>query len=49
MGAGEQWVVMDDARFTCLSCLHTLVRNTADAQPLYEDVLRFYASMSMVR
>ena len=39
---------MDDSRFTCLQCLHTLVRNTPDAQPLYDDVLRFYASMSMV-
>ena len=47
--AGEDWVKMDDSRFTCLQCLHTLVRNTPDAQPLYDDVLRFYASMSMVR
>jgi hypothetical protein len=39
---------MDDSRFTCLQCLHTLVRNTPDAQPLYDDVLHFYASMSMV-
>ena len=40
---------MDDSRYTCLQCLHTLVRNTPDAQPLYDDVLHFYASMSMVR
>ena len=39
---------MDDSRYTCLQCLHTLVRNTPDAQPLYDDVLHFYASMSMV-
>ncbi len=47
--AGEDWVKMDDSRYTCLQCLHTLVRNTPDAQPLYDDVLHFYASMSMVR
>ena len=49
LAAGEEWVKMDDSRYTCLQCLHTLVRNTPDAQPLFDDVLRFYASMSMVR
>ncbi len=38
---------VDGDRATCLDCLSTLVRNTADAQPLYDDVLGLYASFGM--
>lgn len=38
---------IDGDRATCLDCLSTLVRNTADAQPLYDDVLGLYASFGM--
>ena len=31
----------------CLECLHTLVADTADCQPLYDSVLRFYEGMGM--
>lgn len=40
-------MAVDGDRHSCLDCLSTLVRNTADAQPLYDDVLRLYASFGM--
>lgn len=47
MSAGEQWVALDVDRHSCLGCLSTMVRNTADCQPLYDDVLSLYASFDM--
>jgi hypothetical protein len=44
---GEQWVAVDSDRHSCLACLSTMVRNTADCQPLYDDVLSLYASFGM--
>lgn len=44
---GEQWIAIDGDRHTCLECLATMVRNTADCQPLYDDVLSLYASFGM--
>lgn len=35
---GEQWVEELDGRIVCLDCLSTIVRDTADAQPLYNQV-----------
>lgn len=35
---GEEWVTELDGRTVCLDCLSTLVRDTADAQPLYDQV-----------
>ncbi len=37
---GEQWVEELDGRIVCLDCLSTIVRDTADAQPLYNQVTR---------
>lgn len=34
---------LGDGRFLCLECLSSFVPDTAAAQPLYEDVLQFYA------
>lgn len=45
--AGEEWVAVDKDRYSCLGCLATMVRNTADCQPLYDDVLLLYASFGM--
>lgn len=44
---GTAWADLDDGRALCLDCLHTLVADTADCQPLYDDILRFYARMGM--
>ncbi|GAB4818982.1 hypothetical protein N2152v2_006028 [Parachlorella kessleri] len=44
---GEQWVDLDDGRAVCLECLDTLVADTADCQPLWDAVLRFYVDMGM--
>ncbi len=35
---GEVWADLDDGRTVCLDCLHTIVVDTADAQPLYRQV-----------
>ena len=35
---GEEWVTELDGRTVCLDCLSTIVRDTADAQPLYDQV-----------
>ena len=35
---GEQWVTELDGRTVCLDCLATIVRDTPDAQPLYDQV-----------
>jgi hypothetical protein len=40
-------VAVDSDRHSCLACLSTMVRNTADCQPLYDDVLSLYASFGM--
>ncbi|DBA99972.1 TPA: hypothetical protein ACH3X1_013844 [Trebouxia sp. C0004] len=44
---GEQWVEELDGRIVCLDCLSTIVRDTADAQPLYNQILSFYQRMGM--
>ncbi|KAL3138373.1 hypothetical protein ABBQ32_006175 [Trebouxia sp. C0010 RCD-2024] len=44
---GEEWVTELDGRTVCLDCLSTLVRDTADAQPLYDQILRFYHHKGM--
>ena len=46
-GVGQEWVRFGEGQHTCLDCLATIVRNTADAQPLYDDVLALYAHLSM--
>ena len=38
---------LDDGRAVCLECLNTLVADTADCQPLWDQVLRFYVDMGM--
>ena len=43
---GEQWVTQLDGRTVCLDCLTTIVRDTADAQPLYRQVGLHQASTS---
>lgn len=35
---GEEWVGLQDGRLLCLDCLDTLVVDTKDAQPLYDEV-----------
>ena len=35
---GEEWVTELDGRTVCLDCLSSLVRDTPDAQPLYDQV-----------
>lgn len=44
---GQEWVRFGEGQHTCLDCLATIVRNTADAQPLYDDVLALYAHLNM--
>ncbi|KAF8064573.1 DA1 [Scenedesmus sp. PABB004] len=43
----EEWVGLQDGRVLCLECLGTVVIDTKDAQPLYDEVLGFFASMGM--
>lgn len=40
-------VPLGDGRFSCLMCLGLSVHNTADAQPLYRDVLSWYRFRNM--
>lgn len=44
---GEEYVGLQDGRFSCLTCVDSIVVDTADCQPLYEDVLMFYQSLGM--
>ncbi|KAG2497852.1 hypothetical protein HYH03_004119 [Edaphochlamys debaryana] len=39
---GEEWPPLPDGRHLCLHCLGSVVLDTREAQPLYEDVLAFY-------
>lgn len=43
---GSGWVGID-GRHSCLDCLTTMVHDTSAAQPLYDDVMRLYASFGM--
>ncbi|KAG1654605.1 hypothetical protein FOA52_009531 [Chlamydomonas sp. UWO 241] len=42
-----EWVPIGDDRELCLECVSSVVVDTKDAQPLYEDVLAFYRSMGL--
>lgn len=35
---GQEWVTELDGRTVCLDCLSSMVRDTPDAQPLYDQV-----------
>ena len=35
---GQEWVTELDGRTVCLDCLSSIVRDTPDAQPLYDQV-----------
>lgn len=43
----DEWVSLQDGRQLCLECLDTLVVDTKDAQPLYDEVLQFFTFMGM--
>jgi hypothetical protein len=43
--SGPQWVSLSDQRDLCLECVSSIVVDTKDAQPLYEEILVFYRSM----
>eukprot|EP00878_Enallax_costatus_P028415 GHUV01030692.1.p1 GENE.GHUV01030692.1~~GHUV01030692.1.p1 ORF type:complete len:380 (+),score=79.94 GHUV01030692.1:399-1538(+) len=43
----EEWVGLQDGRQLCLQCLDHLIIDTKEAQPLYNDILNYYSSMSM--
>lgn len=45
--AGADWADLGDGRWLCTGCLATLVPDTKECQPLYDEVLEFYASMGM--
>lgn len=42
-----QWVSLSDNRDLCLECVSSIVVDTKDAQPLYDEILAFYRSMGM--
>jgi len=44
---GEEYVALQDGRHSCLTCVDSIVVDTADCQPLYQDVLYFFESLSM--
>ena len=43
----ENWVEVEKDRMLCLECLATVVVDTASAQPLYDNVVRFFATLNM--
>ncbi|KAL4452310.1 hypothetical protein ABPG75_007972 [Micractinium tetrahymenae] len=45
--AGEDWAELEDGRQLCLQCLDTITTDTRDAQPLWQSVLAFYASLGL--
>lgn len=40
-------MALQDGRHSCLTCVDSIVVDTADCQPLYQDVLYFFESLSM--
>ncbi|KAI3432702.1 hypothetical protein D9Q98_004252 [Chlorella vulgaris] len=44
---GTEWAELEGGRQLCLQCLDTAVTSTEDAQPVYDDVLRFFVSKGM--
>lgn len=46
-GAGTEWARLSDGRQLCLQCLDSIVVDTRDAQPLFDEVLRFFVSKGM--
>eukprot|EP00201_Polytomella_parva_P023322 CAMPEP_0175047472 /NCGR_PEP_ID=MMETSP0052_2-20121109/5614_1 /TAXON_ID=51329 ORGANISM="Polytomella parva, Strain SAG 63-3" /NCGR_SAMPLE_ID=MMETSP0052_2 /ASSEMBLY_ACC=CAM_ASM_000194 /LENGTH=624 /DNA_ID=CAMNT_0016311351 /DNA_START=52 /DNA_END=1922 /DNA_ORIENTATION=- len=44
---GHEWVPLNDGRYLCLECLDTTIHSTEEAQPLYKELLAFYASLGM--
>ena len=45
---GAEWVSLSDGRVLCLECVSSIVVDTKDAQPLYDEVLAFFRSMGWV-
>jgi hypothetical protein len=45
--AGEHWVKESDGRDICLACLNSIVVDTPECQPLYDNILAFYQHMGM--
>ena len=45
---GAEWVSLSDGRELCLECVSSIVVDTKDAQPLYDEVLAFFRSMGWV-
>eukprot|EP00882_Tetradesmus_deserticola_P008575 GHRQ01009043.1.p1 GENE.GHRQ01009043.1~~GHRQ01009043.1.p1 ORF type:complete len:380 (+),score=110.79 GHRQ01009043.1:620-1759(+) len=43
----DEWASLQDGRHLCLECLDTLVVDSKDAQPLYDEILSFFAHMGM--
>ncbi|KAI3438174.1 hypothetical protein D9Q98_000611 [Chlorella vulgaris] len=41
------WAELEDGRSICLPCLGTITTDTRDAQPLWQNVLSFYAKIGM--
>jgi len=44
---GEEYARLADGRSLCLTCLGSVVVDTRDAQPLYDEVMAFYAAQGM--
>jgi hypothetical protein len=44
---GAGWARLSDGRALCLPCLGTAIADTTAAQPLYDDVLAFFASLGI--
>jgi hypothetical protein len=47
LSPGEEFASLSDDRFLCLTCIGSVVVDTREAQPLYDEVLAFYRSMGM--
>ncbi|MEW5301877.1 MAG: hypothetical protein WDW36_004705 [Sanguina aurantia] len=45
--SGQEWVLLTDGRQLCLQCVDTMVVDTQDAQPLYNEILSFYVSLGL--
>ncbi|KAK9863197.1 hypothetical protein WJX84_000665 [Apatococcus fuscideae] len=45
--AGQDWTSLQDGRALCPDCLGSMVLDTAACQPLYQEIISFFAGMGM--
>lgn len=48
MWLGSPWITLEDGRDLCKDCQETIVVDTEDCQPLYDDIIEDYRQLGLI-